>query len=157
MNDKRKTEQKCFFSVIEKKNDERGEEAVTFQLFACHPFSVSATTQFSATDFCSFPSFNTTTATTTTINHDNDCVVCQNDFRSRSSAKLEKELIEQEAKQKELKDKQRVLQENEEQIKRQIQVWKDLLVITCLPLVRHMSDLLYPRHPLHANNNWATG
>jgi hypothetical protein len=53
-------------------------------------------------------------------------------------------LIEQEAKQKELKDKQRGLQENEEQIKRQIQVWKDLQVMTtCLP---HMLSISSPSH-----------
>jgi hypothetical protein len=54
MNDKLKTEQKSLFSVIEKR--EKGEEAVTFQLFACHPF-IFAATQFSLLNFCSFPPF----------------------------------------------------------------------------------------------------
>jgi hypothetical protein len=42
--------------------------------------------------------------------------------------KLEKEVIQQQRVQEELKNKQRHLQENEETIKRQIKIWKDLQV-----------------------------
>ena len=130
MNEKRKRREKrsknASFPLLKKKE----EQAVTSQLFACHPFCHPAT---------QFPSHFVPITQTQQRMTTND--VCQNDFRSppRRRAKLERELNQQEAHQEELKGKQRGLQENEERIKRQIKVWKDLQVMPHLQVrpVRH--------------------